>query len=97
MSSCRSLRGGIVGMMEAGWSARRVARQLGRSDCVNIVFGTTGSERCHLHEYQVQKTPSTDQSSRRPPHRRKYTRTANCFICCHPGPGSTFIRGPCVF
>ncbi|GFU41887.1 transposable element Tcb2 transposase [Trichonephila clavipes] len=24
----------ITGMMEAGWSARRVARQLGRSDCV---------------------------------------------------------------
>ncbi|GFY14054.1 hypothetical protein TNCV_3274861 [Trichonephila clavipes] len=24
----------IIGMMEAGWSARRVARQLGRSDCV---------------------------------------------------------------
>ncbi|GFW18307.1 HTH_Tnp_Tc3_2 domain-containing protein [Trichonephila clavipes] len=27
-------RGKIIGMMEAGWSARRVARQLGRSDCV---------------------------------------------------------------
>ncbi|GFW89655.1 transposable element Tcb2 transposase [Trichonephila clavipes] len=27
-------RGRIIGMMEAGWSARRVARQLGRSDCV---------------------------------------------------------------
>ncbi|KFM75446.1 Transposable element Tcb2 transposase, partial [Stegodyphus mimosarum] len=27
-------RGRIVGMMEAGWSARRGARQLGRSDCV---------------------------------------------------------------
>ncbi|GFX69887.1 transposable element Tcb1 transposase [Trichonephila clavipes] len=36
--------------MEAGWSARRVARQLGRSDCVV----TTGSERCHLHEDQTQ-------------------------------------------
>ncbi|GFT56073.1 transposable element Tcb2 transposase [Trichonephila clavipes] len=24
----------IMGMMEAGWSARQVARQLGRSDCV---------------------------------------------------------------
>ncbi|GFS88867.1 transposable element Tcb2 transposase [Trichonephila clavipes] len=24
----------IIGMMEAGWSARQVARQLGRSDCV---------------------------------------------------------------
>ncbi|GFV19289.1 transposable element Tcb2 transposase [Trichonephila clavipes] len=27
-------RGRIIGMMEAGWSASRVARQLGRSDCV---------------------------------------------------------------
>ncbi|GFT30073.1 transposable element Tcb2 transposase [Trichonephila clavipes] len=26
-------RGRIIGMMEAGWSARRVARQLGHSDC----------------------------------------------------------------
>ncbi|GFT85077.1 uncharacterized protein TNCV_791131 [Trichonephila clavipes] len=27
-------RGRIIGMMETWWSARRVARQLGRSDCV---------------------------------------------------------------
>ncbi|GFW93075.1 transposable element Tcb2 transposase [Trichonephila clavipes] len=27
-------RGRIIGMMEVGWSTRRVARQLGRSDCV---------------------------------------------------------------
>ncbi|GFW56347.1 transposable element Tcb2 transposase [Trichonephila clavipes] len=27
-------RGRIIGVMDAGWSARRVARQLGRSDCV---------------------------------------------------------------
>ncbi|GFV33467.1 HTH_Tnp_Tc3_2 domain-containing protein [Trichonephila clavipes] len=27
-------RGRIIGMMKAGWSARRVARQLGCSDCV---------------------------------------------------------------
>ncbi|GFV78171.1 transposable element Tcb2 transposase [Trichonephila clavipes] len=27
-------RGRIIGMMEAGWSAKRVARQLGRSNCV---------------------------------------------------------------
>ncbi|GFU36962.1 transposable element Tcb2 transposase [Trichonephila clavipes] len=27
-------RGRIIGMMEVGWSARRVARQLDRSDCV---------------------------------------------------------------
>ncbi|GFU76969.1 transposable element Tcb1 transposase [Trichonephila clavipes] len=36
--------------MKVGWSARRVARQLGSSDCV----GTSGSERCHLHEDQAQ-------------------------------------------
>ncbi|GFU61366.1 transposable element Tcb2 transposase [Trichonephila clavipes] len=30
-------------------------------------------------------TPSTDQSSRRPPHRKKCTRTANCFIGRYPG------------
>ncbi|GFV35533.1 transposable element Tcb2 transposase [Trichonephila clavipes] len=27
-------RGRIIGMMEAGWSARRVVRQLARSNCV---------------------------------------------------------------
>ncbi|GFU35613.1 transposable element Tcb2 transposase [Trichonephila clavipes] len=27
-------RGRIIDIMEAGWSARRVARQLGHSDCV---------------------------------------------------------------
>ncbi|GFY24587.1 transposable element Tcb2 transposase [Trichonephila clavipes] len=43
-------RGRVIGMMEAGWSARRVARQLGRSNCVVRGFGTSGSERCHLHE-----------------------------------------------
>ncbi|GFW47719.1 transposable element Tcb1 transposase [Trichonephila clavipes] len=42
-------KGRIIGMMD-GWSARRVARRLGRSDCV----GVRGSERCHLHEDQAQ-------------------------------------------
>ncbi|GFU73893.1 transposable element Tcb2 transposase [Trichonephila clavipes] len=42
-------------------------------------------------------TPSTDQSSRRPPHRKKCTRSANCFIDRHPGTGTTCTRGPCVF
>ncbi|GFX60942.1 transposable element Tcb1 transposase [Trichonephila clavipes] len=36
--------------MEARWSARRVTRQIGRSDCVV----TSGSERCHLHKDQAQ-------------------------------------------
>ncbi|GFU87987.1 uncharacterized protein TNCV_1335561 [Trichonephila clavipes] len=48
--------------------------------------GTSGSERCHLHENQVQDAVDR-QSSRRPPHRKKCTRTANCFIARHPGTG----------
>ncbi|GFX17585.1 transposable element Tcb2 transposase [Trichonephila clavipes] len=43
------------------------------------------------------RTSSTDQSSRRPPHRNEFTRIANCFIGRHPGTDSTFIRHPCVF
>ncbi|GFV28145.1 transposable element Tcb1 transposase [Trichonephila clavipes] len=55
-------RGRIIGMMEAEWSARRVARQLGHSDCFVRRFGySSGSERCHLHEDQA-------QLSRSPPH-----------------------------
>ncbi|GFW48215.1 transposable element Tcb1 transposase [Trichonephila clavipes] len=50
-------------MMEARWSARRVTRQLGRSDCVVRRFWN----QCHLLA-----TPSTDQSSRRPPHPEWY-------------------------
>ncbi|GFW89185.1 hypothetical protein TNCV_2686181 [Trichonephila clavipes] len=38
------------------------------------------------------RTSLTDQSSRRHPHRKKCTRTANCFIDCHSGTGSTFTR-----
>ncbi|GFX24135.1 HTH_Tnp_Tc3_2 domain-containing protein [Trichonephila clavipes] len=52
-------------MMEAGWSARRVARQLDHSDCVvRRWIKTSGSDRCHLHEDQAH-----DESSRRSPHR----------------------------
>ncbi|GFW70440.1 transposable element Tcb2 transposase [Trichonephila clavipes] len=39
------------------------------------------------------RTTSTDQSSRRPPHRKKCTCATNCFIGCHPGTGSTFTKG----
>ncbi|PRD29839.1 UNVERIFIED_CONTAM: hypothetical protein NCL1_28173 [Trichonephila clavipes] len=81
--------------MEAGWSDRRVAHQLGRSDYV--------VRRCWnqwIREIIYTKTrlrmPSTEQSSRRPPHRKKCTRTANCFNGRHPGTGSTLTRGPCV-
>ncbi|GFX97806.1 uncharacterized protein TNCV_4904571 [Trichonephila clavipes] len=38
------------------------------------------------------RTPSTYQSSRRPPHRKKCTRKARCFISRHSGKDSTFTR-----
>ncbi|GFU57392.1 uncharacterized protein TNCV_3635711 [Trichonephila clavipes] len=38
------------------------------------------------------RMPSTDQSSRRPPHRKKCTRTANCFIGRLPGTGSPSLE-----
>ncbi|PRD25204.1 UNVERIFIED_CONTAM: hypothetical protein NCL1_41578 [Trichonephila clavipes] len=43
------------------------------------------------------RTPSTDQSSRRPPHRIKCTHAASYLIGRYPGKGSTFTRGHCVF
>ncbi|GFW68418.1 uncharacterized protein TNCV_3299601 [Trichonephila clavipes] len=76
--------GRIIGMIEAGWSARRVARQLGHSDCV--------VRRCWdqwirdvIYSKSRLRTLSTDQSSRRLSHRKKCTRTTNCFIRRHPG------------
>ncbi|GFS62377.1 hypothetical protein TNCV_5032221 [Trichonephila clavipes] len=57
-------RGRIIGMMEAGWSARRVARQLGRSDSVcEEVLGPV-DPRGVLYTRTCLRTPSTDQSSR---------------------------------
>ncbi|GFV21032.1 uncharacterized protein TNCV_2280751 [Trichonephila clavipes] len=38
--------------------------------------------------------PSTDLSTRRPPHRTECTRAANCFIGRYPGTGSTFRGDP---
>ncbi|GFU50983.1 uncharacterized protein TNCV_4461761 [Trichonephila clavipes] len=82
--------------MEAGWSARRVARQLGCSDCV--------VRRCWdqwIREMSFTRRPGSGYprliSSRRPPYRKKCMRTANCFIDHHPGTGSTFTWDPCVF
>ncbi|GFW09239.1 uncharacterized protein TNCV_2101931 [Trichonephila clavipes] len=39
-------------------------------------------------------TPSADQSSRRPSHRKKCTRTANCFVGRHPGTGRPSLGAP---
>ncbi|GFW97444.1 transposable element Tcb1 transposase [Trichonephila clavipes] len=47
-------RGRIIGKMEAKWSVRRLARQLGHSDCVVRSIGISVSKRCHLHEDQAQ-------------------------------------------
>ncbi|GFX02383.1 uncharacterized protein TNCV_2285501 [Trichonephila clavipes] len=86
-------RGRIIGLMKPGWSARRVARQLGCSDCV--------VRRCWnqwIQKMSFTRRPGSEcQSSRRQPHRKKSTRTANCFIGRYPGTGSTFTRGACAF
>ncbi|GFU78288.1 transposable element Tcb2 transposase [Trichonephila clavipes] len=61
-------RGRTIGMMEAGWSTRRVARQLGRcSDCVVKVLGPV-DPRDVIYTKTRFRTSSTDQSSRRPLH-----------------------------
>ncbi|GFU54816.1 hypothetical protein TNCV_672471 [Trichonephila clavipes] len=58
--------------MEVQWSARRVARQLGRSDCVvREVLGQW--IRDVFYTKTRPGTPSTDQSLRRPPRREKCT------------------------
>ncbi|GFW44554.1 uncharacterized protein TNCV_4481001 [Trichonephila clavipes] len=84
----------IIGMMEAGWSARLLARQIGRFECA---VRRCSEQWIRIYTKTRLRTPSTDQSSRRPPHCKKCTRTANCFISRHPGTGSIFNRGPCVF
>ncbi|GFX11576.1 transposable element Tcb1 transposase [Trichonephila clavipes] len=88
-------RGRIIGMMEAGWSARRIARQLGRQCCEEVLGPVDPRDVIYMKTRF--RTPSTDKSSRRPSHRKKCKRIANCFIGRHPGPGNTFTRGPCVF
>ncbi|GFU32226.1 transposable element Tcb2 transposase [Trichonephila clavipes] len=47
-------RGRIIGMMEAGWSARRVARPLGSSDCVVRRRWDQWIREMSLHEDQAQ-------------------------------------------
>ncbi|GFV59037.1 transposable element Tcb2 transposase [Trichonephila clavipes] len=50
----QSERGRIIGMIEAGWSVRQVARQLGRSDCIVRRCWDQGIREGHLHEDQGQ-------------------------------------------
>ncbi|GFV18829.1 uncharacterized protein TNCV_4757161 [Trichonephila clavipes] len=70
--------------MEGGWSARRVAHQFGLSDCVVRRCWDQWIPENHLHEDRL-RTLSRDQSSRRLPRRKKFTRTANCFVSRPPG------------
>ncbi|GFU34485.1 uncharacterized protein TNCV_1992271 [Trichonephila clavipes] len=63
--------------------------------CCEEVLGL-GDPRDFIYKKTKLRMPSEDQSSRRPPHRKKCTRTANCFISRHPGTDSTFSRDPCV-
>ncbi|GFU50874.1 uncharacterized protein TNCV_4460831 [Trichonephila clavipes] len=86
-------------MMEAVWSARREARKLGRvGEWIRVedVLGPV-DPRDVIYTKTRLRTLSTNQSSRRTPHRKKCTRTAGCFISRHPDTGSTFTRGSCVF
>ncbi|GFT94105.1 uncharacterized protein TNCV_603891 [Trichonephila clavipes] len=93
MSSCRSLKG-ENNQHDGSWgSARLVACQLGHSDCV--------VRRCWdqlIREMPFTRRPSSGlRWMRRPPHRKKCTRTANCFIGRDPDTGSIFTRGLCIF
>ncbi|GFW74505.1 uncharacterized protein TNCV_2414041 [Trichonephila clavipes] len=87
-------RGRILDMMEAGWSARRVAPQFGHSDCV--------VRRC-LDQWILEVSLTRRLCSGRPQQtsRREdchiVINAASCFIGRDPGTGSIFIRVPCVF
>ncbi|GFW64380.1 uncharacterized protein TNCV_274041 [Trichonephila clavipes] len=87
----------IITMMEDGWSARRVARQLHHYDCVVRQCWDHCIPKDVIYTKTRPMTLSTHQSSRRPPHRKKCRCSANWFIGNHPGTSSTFNRGPCVF
>ncbi|GFT17665.1 transposable element Tcb2 transposase [Trichonephila clavipes] len=78
-------------MMEAGWSARRVAHQLGHSDCV--------VKRCWdqwIREMSFTHRPGSRRpgSGREDRHIIRNACTVKCFIRHHPGTESTLTRGP---
>ncbi|GFW06281.1 transposable element Tcb2 transposase [Trichonephila clavipes] len=64
-------------MMEVGWSARRAARQLGRSDCVVKRYWDQWIREMSFTRKPGSRRPR-QTSLRRPPHRKKCTRTAKC-------------------
>ncbi|GFW15548.1 hypothetical protein TNCV_4656881 [Trichonephila clavipes] len=78
-------------MSEAEGSARRVAHQVGRSDLT--------VRRCWDHDIYTDtrlRTPSIDQSLRRPSHHTTRVRRAKCLIGRCPDTGSTFTTSPCL-
>ncbi|GFW35087.1 uncharacterized protein TNCV_5066531 [Trichonephila clavipes] len=86
----------IIGMMEAGWSARRVARQLGHSDCV--------VRRCWdqwIREMSFTRRLGSG-SPRQTSRRRHIVRNARVqptasSAAIQAQVASTLIRGSCVF
>ncbi|GFW58566.1 uncharacterized protein TNCV_718661 [Trichonephila clavipes] len=90
-------RGRIIGMTEAGWSARRVARQLDLSDCV--------VRRCceqWIREMSFTQRPCSGRprqtSCREDRHIGRNACVQPTASYGHrPGTGSTFTRGPCLF
>ncbi|GFU46877.1 transposable element Tcb2 transposase [Trichonephila clavipes] len=60
--------------MEAGWSARQIARQLGRSDCVMRKCWDQWIRQMSFTQRPSSEQPLTHQSSRRPSHQRCHAR-----------------------
>ncbi|GFW33803.1 uncharacterized protein TNCV_3588891 [Trichonephila clavipes] len=53
-----------------------------------------GDPRDFIYTKTRLRMPSTDKSSRRMPHRKKCTRTANCFIGRHPAQVTPSLQAP---
>ncbi|GFU23125.1 hypothetical protein TNCV_3515671 [Trichonephila clavipes] len=83
----------IIGIMEAGWSARKISRVVVRSDfSVKSIVGTS------LIRRPVSGCPR--QTNRREDShikRHACSRKTNIPIDLWPDTSSTFITGPCVF
>ncbi|GFW63548.1 transposable element Tcb2 transposase [Trichonephila clavipes] len=93
MSSRRSLRGRkIIGMMEAGWSSRRVAREIGRSERVVMMCSDQWIRAISFTRRPGSECPG--QTSRREDRHIVRNTRSNCSIGRLPGTGSTFTRAP---
>ncbi|GFU70884.1 uncharacterized protein TNCV_2206011 [Trichonephila clavipes] len=86
-------RGRIIGMIEAGWSARRVARQLGSSDCVVRMCSDQWIRKMSFTRISGSGRPR--QTSRR--ENRHIVRNARVQPTASSGPGRTVSSGPYVF